>query len=390
MSRQIEKLPPGAFERLAEDPGSGARRGRLWTAHGPVDTPVFMPVGTQASVKGLDPRELREAGARIVLGNTYHLMIRPGLEVIGQCGGLHAFMAWDGPVLTDSGGFQVFSLARLRRIHPEGVAFQSHVDGRSLFLGPVEAMRAQKVLGSDIAMCFDECPPHSCSREYACQAVERTLGWAAVCNRQERAPGQLLFGIVQGGSDDVLRRRCARELVAMGFDGYAVGGVSVGEPESCLLQQIRLTAQLLPRQRPCYVMGVGVPEQIVDSVACGVDMFDCVMPTRNARNGSAFTRQGKVSVKAGRYRMDTRPIEDGCDCFACVNFTRAYIRHLLNANEILGLKLLSLHNVAFFMRLMEEIRAALDGGFFSEWRLRWLSERRQKENINGLEGKDDE
>ncbi len=353
---------PGTFEILAVDPATGARCGRLWTAHGPVDTPSFMPVGTQATVKAVSPRDLREVGAQIVLSNTYHLAIRPGVDVIEACGGLHRFMGWDGPILTDSGGFQVFSLASLRKIHAHGVAFNSHVDGSRLFLGPVEAMDIQRRLGSDIAMVFDECPPHPCTAEYACQSVDKTLAWAALCAEQPRAPGQLVFGIVQGGAYVALRERCARELVAIGFDGYAVGGVSVGEPEDVLLQGMADGVRGLPVERPRYLMGVGRESQIAHAVALGFDMFDCVMPTRYARNGTAMTRAGRYPVKAAVYKQDPRPVEEGCTCYACRHFSRAYVRHLLNVNEILGVQLLSVHNLHRYMVFMGELRAAIGDG----------------------------
>ena len=365
---QTPHPPPGTFEVLKTDARSGARLGRLWTAHGPVETPVFMPVGTQGTVKTLEPRDLIENGVSIILGNTYHLMLRPGMAVIEACGGLHRFMGWDGPILTDSGGFQVFSLANLRKVRPGGVEFQSHIDGANLFLGPVEAMSVQRSLGSDIAMCFDECPPYPCDAQTACQAVDKTLSWAALCRNQVRAPGQLVFGIVQGGEYAPLRERCARELVAMGFDGYAVGGVSVGEPEPVLLREVEDGVRLLPVDRPRYVMGLGDWGQIAASVACGVDMFDCVMPTRHARNGSAFTRNGSFPVKAGEYKLDTRPVEEGCACYACRHFTRAYIRHLLNVGEILGVRLLTIHNVHRYMAYMREMRAAIAADAFEEWR----------------------
>jgi queuine tRNA-ribosyltransferase len=362
---------PGCFEVLARDPASGARRGRLWTAHGPVETPVFMPVGTQGAVKTAAPRELRAAGVQTVLGNTYHLMIRPGLEVVEACGGLHAFMGWDGPILTDSGGYQVFSLARLRKIHGHGVEFSSHVDGRRVFLGPEEAMRAQRLLGADIAMVLDECMPWPCERDYACQAVAGTLRWAAICAEQERAPGRLVFGIVQGGAFADLRERCARGLVEIGFDGYAVGGVSVGEPEEVLLRGVRDGVVALPPERPRYLMGVGKRRQMLEAIAGGIDMFDCVIPTRFGRNGTAFTRAGRYPVKAGEYKNDTRPVEEGCACYTCTAFSRAYIRHLLNVNEILGVRLLTLHNLHCYMDFMREIRQALEAGTFGELRERY-------------------
>ncbi|NLL83084.1 MAG: tRNA guanosine(34) transglycosylase Tgt [Lentisphaerae bacterium] len=359
---------PGRFEITATDSASAARAGVLQTAHGVVETPVFMPVGTQATVKCLEPRDLTELGAQVILGNTYHLIIRPGIEVIEACGGLHRFMGWDGPILTDSGGFQVFSLSGLRKISDDGVTFQSHVDGKRLFLGPIEAMAAQRGLGSDIAMCFDECSPYPCTSQSACQAVDKTISWAALCAEQERAPGQLVFGIVQGGEYRELRERCARELVAIGFNGYAVGGVSVGEPEPVLLQGIDDGVRLLPLERPRYVMGLGDMWQIIEAVARGVDMFDCVMPTRHARNGSAFTATGYYPVKAGAYKVDTRPVEEGCSCYCCRNVSRAYVRHLLNVGEILGVRLLTIHNVHRYLEVMREMRAAISGGSFAEWR----------------------
>jgi queuine tRNA-ribosyltransferase len=364
---------PGQFDVLAVDGRSAARRGRLATAHGAIETPVFMPVGTQAAVKTLSPGDLASIDVQIVLGNTYHLCLRPGVDIIEQCGGLHRFMGWSGPVLTDSGGFQVFSLAKLRRVRDEGVEFNNHIDGGRLFLGPVEAMAIQRRLGADIAMVFDECAPYPCSRDYACQSVGKTLAWAAQCLDQPRADGQLVFGIVQGGEFEDLRKQCARELVAMGFDGYAVGGVSVGEPPEVLIRGIEDSVGELPEDRPRYLMGVGEPWQIVEAVARGIDMFDCVMPTRIARNGGAFTREGRFPLKAGAYKNDTRPIEPGCSCYACKTFTRAYIRHLLNVNEVLGIRLLTLHNVYRYMTLMREIREAIEGGTFEAMRAAMLS-----------------
>jgi len=363
-----EQVPPGTFRLLAEDAGSQARAGLLQTAHGAIETPVFMPVGTQGTVKTLEPRDLHELQVQILLGNTYHLLLRPGAEIISTCGGLHRFMGWDGPILTDSGGFQVFSLAKLRRIRENGVEFNSHIDGARCFLGPVESMAMQRVLGSDIAMTFDECIPYPATPEYACQSVAKTLRWAVLCAEQARAPGQLVFGIVQGGEYSDLRVRCAAELVAIGFDGYAIGGVSVGEPEPVLLRGVEDSVVHLPRERPRYLMGVGDLVQIVEAVARGVDMFDCVIPTRHARNGSAFTRAGRVPIKAGAYKQDTRPVEEGCDCYCCRNFTRAYVRHLLNVGEILGVRLLTIHNIHRYMDFMQELRRALRQGVFSEFR----------------------
>jgi queuine tRNA-ribosyltransferase len=361
-------LEPGTFEILAEDAQTGARAGLLHTAHGPVETPVFMPVGTQATVKAVTPLELEGMDCRILLGNTYHLNIRPGMDVIAASGGLHRFMGWERAILTDSGGFQVFSLAKLRKITNHGVEFQSHIDGAKHFLGPAEAMEIQRTLGSDIAMVLDECVPYPCKRDYACQAVDRTLAWAAQCAAQPRAEGQLVFGIVQGSSYDDLRRRCAQGLVDVGFDGYAVGGVSVGEPEDVLLQGVEDGVAELPREKPRYLMGVGLIPQMIESVARGIDMFDCVIPTRFARNGTAFTHTGRFPVKAAVYRTDQRPLEEGCGCYTCRRFTRAYIRHLLNVNEILGVRLVTLHNLHMYLEFMKEMRSAILDGEFGAFR----------------------
>jgi queuine tRNA-ribosyltransferase len=369
------------FELLQVDPGSKARRGRLTTTHGAIETPVFMPVGTQASVKALDPRELLEMGTQVLLGNTYHLSIRPGLGIIEQAGGLHRFMNWPLPILTDSGGFQVFSLAKIRKIKPHGVEFRSHLDGSLLFLGPKEAMEIQRTLGSDIAMVFDDCPPHTAPPKEKRAAVERTIRWAGECRDQPRTVGQQVFGIVQGGTDPMLREECARALVGMGFDGYAIGGVSVGEAEAEIFRAIDLTEPFLPPDRPRYAMGLGTPAQLVELVARGVDMFDCVLPTRVARNGTAFTRLGTISIKGGFNKADFRPIEEDCPCYACRNFTRAYLRHLLNVNEILGLRMLSVHNSHMFLRLMEQIRSHIAAGTFAEFRREFVSNYRPTQRV---------
>jgi len=366
------------FDLLKTDAHTKARLGRFTTAHGVVQTPVFMPVGTQATVKTLDPRELREMGAQIILSNAYHLNIRPGLDVIRAAGGLHRFMNCELPILTDSGGYQVFSLARIRKIKPHGVEFNSHVDGAPLFLGPKEAMEIQRVLGSDIAMVFDECPPpilvgqasslsknRQDARSTVRHAVERTIRWARECREQPRAEGQQVFGIVQGGSNAVLREECARALVAMDFDGYAIGGVSVGEPEPEMFKAIEMTEPFLPANKARYAMGLGTPAQMLELIARGVDMFDCVLPTRVARNGTAITRRGAFGLKAGACKADFRPIEEGCGCFACQHFTRAYLRHLLNVNEILGLRMVSLHNTHLYLKLMADVRAHLAAGTFA-------------------------
>src|SRR5512138_2539794 len=356
------------FDLLNTDDSSHARLGRLTTTHGVIETPVFMSVGTQGSVKAIDPRELQEMGTQIILGNTYHLNIRPGLEIIRAAGGLRRFINWPAPILTDSGGFQVFSLATIRKIQAHGVEFRSHLDGSLLFLGPKQAMAIQRVLGSDIAMVFDDCPPHTSTPRELRAAVERTLRWARECAEQPRADGQLYFGIVQGGAHAALREECAKELVAMGFDGYAIGGVSVGEPEPEMMRAVEMTEPFLPARLPRYAMGLGTPAQMVELVARGVDMFDCVLPTRVARNGTAFTRKGSISIKAGAYKSDFRPIEEDCDCFACSHFTRAYLRHLLNVGEILGLRMLSVHNTRMYLRVMEDIRRTIIDGTFVEFR----------------------
>ena len=369
------------FELLKTDSQSKARLGRLHLVRGIVETPVFMPVGTQASVKALDPRELIEMGTQIILGNTYHLSIRPGLEIIRAAGGLHKFMNWSKPILTDSGGFQVFSLAKIRKIKAHGVEFRSHLDGSLLFLGPRESMEIQRVLGSDVAMVFDDCPPHGASSSDVKAAVERTLRWARECREQPRAEGQSIFGIVQGANDPKLREHCAKELAAMEFDGYAIGGVSVGEPEPEMFSAVEMTEPHLPTNKARYAMGLGTPAQLVELVARGVDMFDCVLPTRVARNGTAFTKRGTISIKGGSYKADFTPIEDDCGCFACKNFTRAYLRHLLNVNEILGLRMVSVHNSYLFLKVMADIRAHLAAGTFSDFRCEFIANYRPTEKV---------
>ncbi len=373
----------GDFEILKKDSGSKARRGRLMTAHGPVDTPVFMPVGTQATVKAMSPHEMEALGCKILLGNTYHLNLRPGMEIMEKCGGLHKFMGWNGAILTDSGGYQVFSLTDLRKITKDGVEFQSHVDGARHFLGPREAMRIERILGSDIAMVLDECIPYPCEKDYAAKSVARTIEWAKICRDEPHAAGQLVFGIVQGGVYPDLREKCGQELVKIGFNGYAIGGVSVGEPEDVMIQGVEQGIVALPEDKPRYLMGVGVWTQLVESVARGVDMFDCVMPTRLARNGTAFTRAGRYPVKAAVYKDDLRPIEEGCKCYACTHFSRAYIRHLLNVNEILGARLLTTHNLHCFLRFMEEMREAIEQDRFAEFRERINSEYKTIDKAHG-------
>ena len=355
------------FQVLREDTRTKARLGRLLTAHGAVETPVFMDVGTLGTVKALEPRDLQEARAQVILGNTYHLLLRPGADVIAAAGGLHRFMGWDGPILTDSGGFQVFSLAKMRRLTEEGCRFNSHLDGHEFFLGPKESMAMQRVLGSDIAMVFDECLPYPCDYARAAKSVEQTLRWARASKDQPHAEGQLVFGIVQGGVYDDLRRHCAEELVRIGFDGYAIGGVSVGEPEECMYQAVEASVPYLPKDAPRYVMGLGVMHQMAECVARGVDMFDCVMPTRIARHGTAITRHGNVAIKAAKWALDQGPVEEGCDCPCCRTFSRSYIRHLMNCGEILGLRLLTIHNVYALNRFMAEMRAAIADGSFADW-----------------------
>ncbi len=348
------------FRVLTEFRHGPARTGELDTAHGTIATPVFMPVGTRGSVKAVSPRELIELECPIILGNTYHLSLRPGLDVIKATGGLHAFMGWSRPILTDSGGYQVFSLAKCRRLTDAGAEFQSHIDGAAMFLGPNEAIAIQQALGSDIAMVFDECAPYPCDEDAARLAVERTLRWSRQCREIVSRPGQQLFGIVQGAHHRHLRERCAHVLCGMAFDGYAIGGVSVGEPESEMFDVLDWVAPLLPWDRPRYVMGVGTPPQIIQAVRRGIDMFDCVLPTRVGRNGCAYTADGMIQVKAGRMKNDFTPIEKGCGCYACTHFTRAYIRHLLNVGEILGLRLLTLHNLYFYQQLMRGIRSSIE------------------------------
>jgi queuine tRNA-ribosyltransferase len=367
------------FTLLKADTVTKARRGRLVTNHGVVETPIFMPVGTQGSVKAVSPAELREVHAQIILGNTYHLFVRPGMDVMKHFGGLHQFMNWDGPILTDSGGFQVFSLAKLRKITEEGVHFQNHLDGAPCFLGPREAMEIQATLGSDIAMLFDECPPYPCEREYAADSLARTLRWAARC-KEVPTPG-MKFGIVQGSSYPDLRRESAEALVSIGFDGYAVGGVSVGEPEPEMMAAIEASEPYLPADRPRYAMGLGTPPQLVEMVARGIDMFDCVLPTRLARNGTAFTAQGTINLKNSPYIQDKGPIEEGCTCEACSNFSRGYLRHLVKAEEILGLRLISLHNLHFYLNLMWRVRQEIENGTFATFRQNFVTNYRTHREV---------
>lgn len=332
------------------------------TPHGAVDTPVFMPVGTAGTVKGVTPDHLAATGAQIVLSNTYHLALRPTADVVCNLGGLHRFMNWKGPILTDSGGFQVYSLAKIRRIDEDGVDFQSHVDGAAMRLTPEIAIDIQTKLGADIVMAFDDCPPLPCAPERLLDAVERTIRWAKRCRAAHQRDDQALFGIVQGGLDLNVRSRCVSELAAIGFGGYALGGLSVGESHEAMVEVLAAIAPTLPADRPRYLMGVGTPRDIFAAVRSGIDMFDCVLPTRNGRNAQAFTATGPMKMRNEQYRLDDRPLESSCDCYTCQNFTRGYIRHLFVAGEMLGPTLTSIHNLRFFQRLMQAIRGAIEGG----------------------------
>jgi queuine tRNA-ribosyltransferase len=351
-----------SFQVLRKDPSTGARLGLLKTAHGDVETPAFMPVGTQGTVKSLLPETVRELGAGMILANTYHLYLRPGHRLIESLGGLHRFMNWGGPILTDSGGFQVYSLSRLRKIEEAGVTFQSHIDGSRHFLGPEEAVEIQESLGSDIMMCFDECIPHPAGYAYAEQSMERTLRWAARCRDARTKDGRALFGIVQGGMYHDLRKRSAEGTVGTGFDGYALGGLSVGETKEEMFGVVEFTAPLLPEDRPRYVMGVGMPGDILECVCRGVDLFDCVLPTRTARNGMLFTNSGKLVIKHAQYRTDETPVDPSCDCYTCRHYSRAYLRHLYLSREILALVLNTIHNVRYYLRFTESIREAVRKG----------------------------
>ncbi|HKQ63998.1 MAG TPA: tRNA guanosine(34) transglycosylase Tgt [Methylomirabilota bacterium] len=353
-----------------------ARAGRLTTAHGVVETPIFMPVGTHASVKALGPDDLGAAGAQIVLANTYHLFLRPGHGLVRELGGLHRFMGWDRPILTDSGGFQVFSLSKLRKITEAGVEFRSPVDGSTHFLSPEISIEVQQALGADIIHPLDECLAYPAARVDAERSLELTLRWAARSKSAHAGPpaaAQALFGIVQGGTDADLRTRATRATVELGFDGYAIGGLAVGEPKPMMYDLTELVASLLPVDQARYLMGVGKPEDLVESVARGVDMFDCVLPTRNARNGQAFTADGPVTLKQARYTRDGAPLDAECDCYACRGFSRAYLRHLFMAGELLSHRLLTLHNVTFFLRLMREMRAAIVAGAFKAFQSRFFA-----------------
>ncbi len=381
------------FELLASDQHSKARRGQLITAHGVIDTPAFIPVGTQGSVKGASPRELRELNAQIILGNTYHLFVRPGLDVIKHFGGLHNFISWDGPILTDSGGYQIFSLVKLRKITEEGVEFQNHIDGARAFISPEIAMEIQAALGSDIAMVLDECVPYPCEYDYAAKSAELTARWAKRCKavaaslrdahpaHSAAATKQLLFGIIQGGTFDDLRRESAQAIVELDFNGYAIGGVSVGEPEEEMMRAVESAEPFLPTDRPRYAMGLGTPPQMLEMIARGIDMFDCVLPTRLARNGTAFTAAGTFNLKNAEFALDIRPIEENCACEACREFSRGYIRHLIKAQEILGLRLITLHNLHFYLNLMNRVRTEIQTGSFDQFRKAFVGEYKMRDAV---------
>jgi queuine tRNA-ribosyltransferase len=363
---------PVRFRTLAQDSGSGARSGWLETPHGCVATPAFMPVGTQATIKGLTPEQIRDTGTLMLLANTYHLALRPGEDEVAVLGGLHSFMGWSGPILTDSGGFQVFSLSDRSRVTDQGVTFRSHLDGSTLELTPERAMAIQEKLGADVAMCLDQCPSLPATKEHIAAAVNRTVGWASRCKAAHRRADQALFGIVQGGPHADLRALCAEAIVAQDFDGYAIGGVSVGEGPSLMRQALQVTTHLLPRDKPRYLMGVGRPQDILDAVATGVDLFDCVMPTRNGRNATCFSDKGYVRLRNASHRGDPGPIEESCMCLACREFSRSYLRHLFLAKEMLGPILATIHNLTFLHRLTSRIREAIAAGRFVQFRLEVL------------------
>ncbi len=368
------------FEILVEDKKSRARKGVLKTAHGTVQTPVFCPVGTAGAVKGLAPAQLKEAGCSLILANTYHLMLRPGIETIEKLGGIHKFMAWQDPILTDSGGFQLFSLSELMEIDDDGVEFASHIDGRRFKLNAKNATEIQNRLGADIIMCLDECPAFGCEADELKKAVERTINWAAQCKQAHSNPEQMLLGIVQGGTDEQLRSFCAKELVKMNFDGYAIGGLGIGEGNANMTRTVSATTSLLPAEKVRYLMGVGMPADIIAAVREGVDIFDCVLPTRNGRNGYAFTNNGPLRIRNSSNIEDSSPVESECDCYCCRNFSRGAIRHFFNASEMLGPILLSLHNIRFYQRLMAAIREAIEKKEFNDWAQRQIKNDKYSEN----------
>lgn len=354
------------FEIKKWDTTSKGRLGILETEHGCIETPAFMPVGTRGCVKTLTKQQLLDMDAKIILGNTYHLMLRPGMDVMEEAGGLHSFSNWERPLLTDSGGFQVFSLASLNKITEEGVHFQSHIDGSAHFLGPKESMAIQKTLGADIVMAFDECTPYPCDKKNVEEAVNRTSRWAENCRNYPLKPHQAIFGIVQGGVFSDLREQSAKSLLPLDFDGYAIGGLSVGEPSEIMYSLIESTEPFLPKEKPRYLMGVGTPRNIIEAVMRGIDMFDCVMPTRNARNGTAFTWSGKIQIKAGRYAKDFTPLDPELNCYTS-QFSKAYLRHLINVQEITGLTLVTIQNVSFYLDFMRTLRQAMRDGTLQEF-----------------------
>ncbi|GIO21807.1 tRNA guanosine(34) transglycosylase Tgt [Oceanobacillus sp. J11TS1] len=351
---------PITYELLKTDKQTGARLGRVHTPHGSFDTPTFMPVGTLATVKTMSPEDLKSMQANIILSNTYHLWLRPGEDIVEEAGGLHKFMNWDKAILTDSGGFQVFSLSDMRQIEEEGVHFRNHLNGEKLFLSPEKAMHIQNALGSDIMMAFDECPPYPATYDYMKSSVERTSRWAERCLEAHKRPEtQGLFGIVQGGEYEELRKQSARDLVSLDLPGYAIGGLSVGEPKDVMNHVLEFTTPLLPANKPRYLMGVGSPDALIDGAIRGVDMFDCVLPTRIARNGTCMTSSGRLVVRNAKYARDFSPIDKNCDCHVCKNYTRAYIRHLIKCNETFGFRLTTYHNLYFLLKLMEQVRTAI-------------------------------
>lgn len=356
------------YELIAQDPATGARAGLLHTPHGTFKTPMFMPVGTQATVKTVTPDELEEMGAQIILGNTYHLFLRPGTELIAEAGGLHDFMNWHKGILTDSGGFQVFSLGDTRKIKEEGVYFRSILDGSKQFLSPEVATRAQEELGSDIAMAFDECIPYPAEYDYAKKSTERTTRWAERCLKAHTRKDRGMFGIIQGGMYKDLRKQSAAEITSLPFDGFAIGGLSVGEPHDLMYEILEHTTQYMPVNKARYLMGVGTPDCLVEGVARGVDMFDCVFPTRVARNGMAMVHSGRMNMKNKQYERDFTPIEEGCQCYTCRHFTRAYIRHLYKAEELLTFRLITIHNLFFLLQFMRDMRQAIIDGNFGDFR----------------------
>ncbi len=365
-TEMISKMPvPGDFTVYTTN--NAARTGLLHTAHGPIETPAFMPVGTQGSVKGMCPEDLRQVGAQIILGNTYHLYLRPGDETVARLGGLHGFSGWNGPILTDSGGFQVFSLSGLRRITEDGVEFASHLDGSRHLFTPEKVVSIQRNLNSDIMMVLDECVPYGADREYTDKSLALTTAWARRC-REAYPPGEgqnLLFGIIQGGFFEDLRRKSAEQILSIPFDGYALGGLSVGESREEMLDMLRVSAPLLPPDKPRYLMGVGAPTEILNAVEQGIDMFDCVLPTRNARTGTLFTSLGKINIKRAEFKEDPAPLDPNCDCYSCRTFSRAYLRHLYKARELLAYRLNTIHNLHFYLEMMRRVREAIAKGEFA-------------------------